>query len=206
MGLRSSAARGPPDREWARHLSHTLEDPPARGPIAEHRLSGVTTSARRPLGCRACTRSWPGPGEVQLTSVPPAVRGRSPSSDGGTFQWSRSSRRRAGRPPAVSCTPGPILRRVACTSCRPAPQRTPLSPAATPVADAGSLGRRTAMSWRFRGRARHRLGAIGELRKCIHGSGLIAVGCVAHFPSDGARMADYLVGGGGWPRVRCWPV
>ncbi len=195
------------DREWAEHLSHTLED------LLQHGVrslsidfSGVTyvSSAATTVLARWRQELALLRGDVQLTSLPPAVRevfaiagwdARFDATDArgsGAIDLRRSSWHasadfaRSGQYELSSCVPPGAL------TCHlhgdpDRLTRSTFGPGDCTVVhlpdSAFGLG----------------LGAIGgSYDECHERLGeLVAVaGCVAYFPSDGARMADYLVGGG----------
>jgi anti-anti-sigma factor len=195
------------DREWAEHLSDTLEDLVQDGvrslSIDFSRVTYVSSAATRVL-----TR-WHQElavlrGDVQLTSMPPAVRevlagagwdpgfdategsGSGPSDLRRSTWHSRADFAASGEYELSSCMPaGSLICRLHGDPDRLA--RAPFGPgdcSTVALPDGGfGLG----------------LGAIGgSYEECHERFGeLIAVaGSVAYFPSDGARMADYLVGGG----------
>ena len=142
-------------------------------------------------------------GEVRLTSLAPAVRdafavrgwdahvegdGPPRPHDLGLSSWQSAP---APPPPTASTRcPPPARRRpcvAGCTVTRASCPRWPPAPSRLHVVDlpanAFGLG----------------LGAIGgdyaECRERV-GELLAVAGCVAYFPSDGARLADYVVGDG----------
>lgn len=195
------------DREWAEHLSSTLEDLLQHGVRSLNiDLSEVTyvSSAATKVLARWQQELALLRGEVKLTALPPAVLetfaiagwdspfGAIGDSGSGVPNLRQSSwQLRAGFSASgdyqmSSCVPEGTL------SCRlhgdPTQlTRAPLGPDDCSVvafpASAFGLG----------------LGAIGgSYEECRERLGeLVAVaGCVAYFPSDGARMADYLVGDG----------
>lgn len=198
------------DREWAEHLSHALEDL-LRDGVRSLRidLSGVTymSSAATAVLSRWRQELALLRGEVRLTAVPAAVSdvfamagwdGGLEGAEGlagGPLDFRRSSwHERAdfatrGQYEVSSCTPERAL------TCRlyGDPARLAQAPlgaddcrVATLSEDAFALG----------------LGAIGaDFAECAPRLGeLVAVaGCVAYFPSDGARLPDYLIGGGRIP-------
>jgi anti-anti-sigma factor len=193
------------DREWAEHLSDMLEDLLQEGVRSlSIDLSGVTyvSSAATMVLTRWHQELAMLRGDVQLTSVPPAVRetfavagwdsrfGASEDTRQAGLRhssWhSRADFATSGQYELSSGVQGGSL------TCRlyGVPDRlveAPLGPSdctvvAFPESTFG-LG----------------LGAIGggydDCRERL-GELVAAEGCVAYFPSDGARMADYLVGGG----------
>jgi anti-anti-sigma factor len=193
------------DREWAEHLSHALEDL-LRDGVRSLRIdfSGVTyvSSAATTVLARWHQELAVLRGEVQLTSVPAAVReafaiagwngdGPGPGAvDLRQSSWhSRADFATSGQYEVSACSPHRTL------TCRlhgdpGRPTQAPLGP--------GDCGTVTLPDEAF-GLG---LGAIGAAYEECHArlGELVAVaGCVAYFPSDGARMADYLIGGGQVP-------
>jgi len=195
------------DREGAEHLSQSLEELLRDGVRSlAIDLSSVTyiSSAATTVLSRWRQELAVLRGEVQLTSVPPAVReslailgwdagveidaGPGPASmDLRLSSWQiPATIARSGEYQMSACVPNGTLR----CQLRGQPdwvRHVPLGPDDCDVvalpANAFGLG----------------LGAIGgAYDDCRDGLGeLLAVaGCVAHFPNDGARMADYLVGDG----------
>lgn len=193
------------DREWAEQLSHTLED------LLQHGVrslsidfSGVTyvSSAATTVLARWRQELAVLRGEVQLTSVPPAVRegfavaGWDPGSEGARGSGSLDLRRsswhtradfaRSGQYELSSSAPHGTL------TCRLYGDPGRLTQAPVEQADCsiaalpdGAFGLG--------------VGAIGgSYEECHERFGeLIAVaGCIAYFASDGARMPDYLVAPG----------
>jgi len=196
------------DREWAEHLSNALEDLLRKGVrslIID--LSAVTyiSSAATEVLARWQQELAALRGEVQLTSIPPAVRemfaiaGWDSRLDGTGGSRPADLRQSSWQLPASSATTGEYQ----TSSCVPAgglscylhgtPSRLTQAPVGPDDCDvaafpAGAFG--------------IGLGAIGgSYEECHERFGeLVAVaGCVAYFPSDGARMADYLVGDGPVP-------
>jgi anti-sigma B factor antagonist len=200
------------DREWAEHLSSTLEDLLQRGVRSlSIDLSDVTYVSS--AGTRVLAR-WQEElavlrGQLKLTGMAPALReafttagwdSRFDAADesGGPknlrqSSWQlRASSSTSGRYQMSSCAPQGTL------SCRLHGDpnqltRSPLGPDDCSVVSlpAGAFGLG--------------IGAIGggheECRERL-GELVAVAGCVAYFPSDGARMADYLVGEGSVaPRV-----
>ena len=195
------------DREWAEHLSHALEDLLREG-VRSLRIdfAGVTyiSSAATTVLSRCHQELAVLRGEVQLTSLPPAVReafaiagweGRFDGTEGPgaglvdlrQSTWhSQSDLAASGVYELSACSP---QRTLTChlhgdagRLTRAALQPEDCSVVALPE-EAFGIG----------------VGAIGASYEECHSrlGELIAVaGCVAYFPSDGARMADYLVGGG----------
>jgi anti-anti-sigma factor len=198
------------DREWAGHLSNALEDllrEGVRSLVID--LSAVTyiSSAATEVLTRWQQELAALRGEMQLTSIPPAVRemfaiaGWDSRLDGtgGSGSAPVDLRKSSWQLPTVSAASGQYQ----TSSCVPEgrlscylhgrPSRltqAPVGPDDCAVAPfpAGAFG--------------IGLGAIGgSYEECHERFGeLVAVAeCVAYFPSDGARMADYLVGGGPVP-------
>jgi len=197
------------DREGAEHLSQSLEELLRDGvrsvaidlSTVTYISSAATTVLSRWHQELAALR-----GEVQLTSLPPAVReslailgwdsrfeaNAGSGSGAGPMDLRLSSWQipatiaRSGEYQMSACVPDGTLR------CRLHGhpdwlRRVPLGPEDCDVvalpASAFGLG----------------LGAIGggydDCRDRL-GELLAVAGCVAHFPNDGARMADYLIGDG----------
>jgi anti-anti-sigma factor len=195
------------DREWAEHLSDTLEDLLQDGVRSlSIDFSGVTyvSSAATKVLARWHQELAVLRGEVQLTSLPPAVRevfavagwdsgfdategpGSAPAGLRRSSWHSRADLATSGQYELSSSVPqGTLICHLHGDPDRltQAPFRSgDCSIVALPDGAFG-LG----------------LGAIGgSYEECHERLGeLVAVaGCVAYFPSDGARMADYLVGGG----------
>ena len=198
------------DREWAEHLSDTLEDLLQDGVRSlSIDFSGVTYVSSE--ATKVLTQ-WQQElallrGEVQLTSLPPVVRevfeiaGWDPNLGSGSRGGPRSGEMRRsywhtradiaanGDFELSSCTPAGTL---TCRLVGDPTQltRAPIGPdhcqAVSFPDSAFGLG----------------VGAIGgSFEDCRDRMGeLISVaGCMAYFPSDGSRMADYLVGGGTRP-------
>jgi anti-anti-sigma factor len=191
------------DREWAEHLSHAVEDLLQDGVRSLHldfsKVTYVSTAATKVLSHwqqeMAVLR-----GEVLLTSVSPAVREAFAiagwdgldRSDGGalvdlrrSYWHSRADFAASGQYELSSCSPDGAL------TCHLHGDPGWLLEAPLGAGDCTTV----AFPDQAFGLG---LGAIGaSYEECHAGLGeLIAVaGCVAHFPSDGARMADYLVGG-----------
>jgi anti-anti-sigma factor len=198
------------DREWAEHLSHTLEDLLQEGVRSLNLdFSGVTyvSSAATKVLARYQQELAGLRGEVQLTSLPPAVSemfatagwdwrfeetGNSGAGRTDLRQsvWQlRASFPTSGQYQMSACVPEGTL------SCRlhGHPNRLTQAPFGPDDCDTVALpGSAFGLG----------LGAIGgSYEECRERLGeLVAVaGCVAYFPSDGARMADYLVGDGPVP-------
>ena len=198
------------DREWAEHLSRTLEELLRDGvrsvAIDLSAVSYVSSAATLVLSRwqqeLAALR-----GEVRLTSIPPAIQqtlaiagweSRLELSNGGSGKVP-DLRQSSWHMPAVSATagqyqtsasvPGGALR------CRLHGRPELLGDAAPAPEDCAIVpisGRTFALG----------LGAIGgsydESRQRF-GELVAIAGCIAYFPTDGARMADYLVGDGPTP-------
>jgi anti-anti-sigma factor len=193
------------DREWAEHLSGALEDLVREGVRSlSLDFSGVTyvSSAATKVLARWHQELAVLRGEVRLQSVPPAVReafavagwdaqldmARTSGRAGlRRSSWhARAEFARSGRHEISSSNPDAAL------TCRlhgdPARLgQAPIGPADCATVslpdDVFGLG----------------IGAIGgSYEECYERFGelIAAAGCVAYFPSDGARMADYLVGAG----------
>jgi anti-anti-sigma factor len=197
------------DREWAEHLSDTLEDLLQDGVRSlSLDFSGVTyvSSAATKVLARWHQELALLRGDLRLTSLPPAVRegfaaaGWDPHSDvpelpGGaaglrrSYWHSRADFATSGQYELSACAPAGTL------TCRlhGDPGRltqAPYGPGDCAIValpdNAFGLG----------------LGAIGGCYGECHerlGELIAVAGCVAYYPSDGARMADYLVGGGEAP-------
>ena len=195
------------DREWAEHLSDTLEDLLQEGVRSlSIDFSGVTyvSSAATKVLARWRQELAALRGEVQLTSLPPAVRevfaiaGWDSSFDAADDPGSAAAALRrsswhsradfatsghyelsAGNPASpLTCKLHGDPDQLSRSACEPGDSTTVALPE-----NGFGFG----------------LGAIGgSYEECHERLGeLIAVaGCVAYYPSDGARMADYLVGGG----------
>jgi anti-anti-sigma factor len=195
------------DREGAQYLSNTLEDLLRYGVRSlTIDLSGVTyiSSAATKVLSRWQQELAGLRGEVKLTSLPPAVQERlaiagwdwGPEALGGSGSAPAALRQSSWQMRTGSATNGEYQ----MSSCVPEGRlschlhghpnqltHAPFGPDDCDIVtlpdDAFGLG----------------LGAIGEsYDECQERFGeLVAVaGCVAYFPSDGARMADYLVGDG----------
>jgi len=197
------------DREWAEQLSIVLEDLLRDGvrrlTIDLAKLTYISSAATQVLSRwqqeLAVLR-----GEMELTSLPSNVREMF-----ATMGWDSATPAAASGPGTVdlrqsSWQTGPNLEsfgtyqtssRVAgaSLSCRLHGNPTQLSQAPFEVNDCESVA--------FPGEAFGLgLGAIGrEYEECHERMGEVigVAGCVAHFPSDGSRMADYLVGDGSVP-------
>ncbi|MGH7517826.1 MAG: STAS domain-containing protein [Gemmatimonadales bacterium] len=198
------------DREWSEHLSNTLEDllqDGVRSLIID--LSGVTyvSSAATRVLARWQEELAVLRGEVRLTSLPPAVRemfaiagwdsrfdaaegpGSGPTGLRQSSWHSRAEFARNGQYELSSSIPQGTL------ICHLHGDPDQLTRAPFGPGDCGTVGLPD-------GAFGLGLGAIGgDYEECHERLGeLVAVaGCVAYFPSDGARMADYLVGGGRVP-------
>jgi len=197
------------DREWAEQLSIVLEDLLRDGvrrlTIDLSKLTYISSAATQVLSRwqqeLAVLR-----GEMELTSLPSNVREMF-----ATMGWDSATPVAASGQGTVdlrqsSWQTGPNLEsfgtyqtssRVAGAglSCRLHGNPTQLSQAPFEVNDCEIVA--------FPGEAFGLgLGAIGrEYEECHERLGEIigVAGCVAHFPSDGSRMADYLVGDGSVP-------
>jgi anti-anti-sigma factor len=193
------------DREWAEHLSHTMEDLLRDGvrslSLDLSNVTYISSAATRVLGRwqqeLAALR-----GEVRLTSLSPAVRdtlavagwdarldaaGRPGPTSLQLSSWQlRSGSATSGQYQTSSAGSDDTLR------CRlhGRPDQLGRAAFAADRCDVVSFGPHSFGLG---------LGAIGgnygECRERI-GELLAVAGCVAYFPSDGARMADYLVGDG----------
>lgn len=197
------------DREWAEHLSGTLEDLLQTG-VRSLRLdlgdvtyissaaTVVLTRWRREL---ALLR-----GDIRLTALSPAVQdtlaiaGWNPDADPGGRSGSISRQQSSWQLGAAFATSGQYQTATShpdgTLTCR-LHGRTrlddePVDPDRCVLVDLPhdvfgiGLG---AIGWRP-GECRERVGELVAL-----------AGTVAHFPSDGARLPDYLVGDGGTPRA-----
>jgi anti-anti-sigma factor len=195
------------DREWAEHLSDTLEDLLHEGVRSlSIDFSGVTyvSSAATKVLARWHQELAVLRGEVQLTSVPPAVReafavagwDSDLAAAGGPdtalidlrqSSWhTRADFAASGQYELSSSAPASTL------TCHLHGDPTQLLRAPVGQGDCSVV----ALPEGVFGLG---LGAIGGSYEECHArlGELIAVaGCVAYFPSDGARMADYLVGAG----------
>ncbi len=195
------------DREGAEHLSNTLEDLLQDGVRSlTIDLSGVTyaSSAATRVLARWQEELAVLRGEVRLTSLPPAVRemfaiagwdSRFDATEGprsgptGLRQSSWHSRgefARNGQYELSSCIPESAL------TCRLHGDPGQLTQAPFGPGDCSIVALPD-------GAFGLGLGAIGGSYEGCHerlGELVAVAGCVAYFPSDGARMADYLVGGG----------
>jgi anti-anti-sigma factor len=198
------------DREWAEHLSDTLQDLLQEGVRSLNLdFAGVTYVSSE--AAKVLTR-WHQElallrGDVQLTSLPPAVRegfaiagwdadlglpGRHGAVSGGfrrSYWHSRTDLAASGHYELSSCSPEETL------TCRLLGDPARLAQAPFGPGDCGSVA--IPEDGFCVG-----VGAIGGgFGECHERLGeLIAVqGCAAFFPSDGARLADYLVGGGQVP-------
>jgi len=196
------------DREWAEHLSDTLEDLLHEG-VRSLRIdfAGVTyvSSAATKVLARWHQELAFLRGEVRLTSLPPAVRegfavagwdsqfdaiepaGSGPPSLRLSSWHIRADFATSGQYELSSCVPQGTL---TCHLHGDPDQlaQAPFGPGDCSVValpdGAFGLG----------------LGAIGGTYEECHerlGELVAVAGCLAYFPSDGARMADYLVSGGG---------
>ncbi len=201
------------DREWAEHLSDTLEELLQDGVRSlSIDFSGVTyvSSAATRVLARWHQELAALRGEVRLTSLSPAARdgfavaGWDPGSDEAAgpgpartdlrrSSWhSSTDLANSGRYELSASAPAGTL------ICRLHGNPDQLTQAPFGAADCCSV-------LLPEGTFGLGLGAIGtSYEDCRQRVGeLVAVaGCVAYFPSDGARMADYLVGAdGAAPRV-----
>jgi len=196
------------DREWAEHLSDTLEELLQEGVRSlSIDFSGVTyiSSAATKVLARwhqdlAFLR-----GEMRLTSVPPEVRdafaaagwdsqaetisgtGPGPAGLRRSYWHSRTDFATHGQYELSSSTPDATL------TCRLLGDPNRLAQASVGPDDCCAV----AMPDGVFGLG---LGAIGARYQDCHdrlGELFGVAGCVAHFPSDGARMPDYLVGDAG---------
>jgi len=196
------------DREWAEHLSDTLEDLVQDG-VRSLRIdfSGVTyvSSAAIKVLARWQEELAVLRGAVKLTSVPPAVRevfavagwesrvdatespGSAPPGLRQSTWHSRADLAASGQYELSSSTPqGTLVCHLHGNPDQLA--QAPFGPgecSIVPLPD-GVFGLG--------------VGAIGGSYEECHerlGELVSVAGCVAYFPSDGARMADYLVGAGG---------
>jgi len=198
------------DREWAEHLSDTLEDL-LRDGVRSLSLdfSGVSyvSSAATKVLARWHEELIVLRGDMRLTSLPSAVRegfaaagwdphvgvpegrGSGPAGLRRSYWHSRADLATSGQYELSSSAPAGTL------TCRLHGDPDRLIQARfgqgdcsiVPLPDSAfALG----------------LGAIGGSYEDCHerlGELVAVAGCVAYFPSDGARMADYLVGGGQAP-------
>jgi anti-anti-sigma factor len=194
------------DREWAEHLSNTLEDLLREGERSlVIDLSAVTyiSSAGTEVLARWQQELAALRGEVRFPSISPAVREMFAiagwDSRVAANRGPADLRQSSWQLPAGSVTSGQYQ----TSSCVPAgtlscrlhghPDRLTLAPVEQDGCDIVSFpGGVFGLG----------LGAIGgSYEECHERLGeLIAVaGCVAYFPGDGARMADYIVGEGTVP-------
>jgi anti-anti-sigma factor len=201
------------DREWAEHLSSTFESLLQEG-VRSLRIDFAAVTYASSAAPRILAR-WQQElavlrGEVQLVSLPPAVRevfadagwsaGLEPGQDSGPGDLRRSSWHARADFTASGLYEFSSVPTAGTLACRlhGDPGRLshgPLQPADCSVAAfpdlAFGLG----------------IGAIGDSFQECHprlGELVGAAGCVAYFPTDGARQADYRVGGGaagGVPRA-----
>jgi anti-anti-sigma factor len=197
------------DREWAEHLSGTMEDMLRTG-ARSFRLD-LTEVTYISSAATAVLERWRRElavlrGDIQLTALSPAVRetmaitGWSPEADPGRRGGSIPREQSTWQLRAVSASSGEYQTSTndpdASLTCRLLGQarldRPPVGGADAAVvdltADTFGLGL-GAIGWDV-AEAR---GRVGEL--------VAMAGCVAHFPSDGARKADYIIGDGGAPRA-----
>jgi anti-anti-sigma factor len=198
------------DREWAEHLSHTLEDLLREGVrslvIDLSAVTYVSSAAIEVLAYRqqelAALR-----GDVRLTSIPPAIRetftiagwDARPDAAGATAARSADLRKSSWQLPALAVKSGQYQTATSTPDGRLTchlhgqPNRLtqqPVGPedcaAVTFPADGFGIG----------------LGAIGGSYEACHerlGELIGVAGCLAYFPTDGARLADYLVAEGPVP-------
>ena len=202
------------DREWADHLASTLQDllrQGVRSLVVD--LAGVTyvSSAAIEVLAHGQQELAGLRGEVQLTSIPPAVRevfaiggwGARLDHGGAAGPAGADLRQSSWHLPALSAKSGDYQTSAADPAggfrCRTHghPERLLRGPAGPDDGDVVSLAP---------GAFALGLGAIGvsweDTREHI-GELIGAAGCVACFPGDGARVPDYLVGDGPVPpRVR----
>jgi anti-sigma B factor antagonist len=197
------------DREWAEHLSGTMEDLLRTG-ARSFRLD-LTDVTYISSAATAVLERWRRElavlrGDIQLTALSPAVRetiaiaGWSPEADVGRRSGPITRQQSTWQLRAVSASSGEYQTSTndpdASLTCRL------LGRARLDRAEAGGAGAAVvdlpadtfglglgAIGWDV-AEAR---GRVGEL--------VAMAGCVAHFPSDGARKADYLIGDGGTPRA-----
>jgi anti-anti-sigma factor len=195
------------DREWAEQLSNTLEDLLQSGVRSlSIDFSGVTyvSSAATMVLAKWRQELSMLRGDVRLTSLPPAVNeisaitGWDPAdihSGSGGIDLRRSSwhsRADFDRSGQYELAAGAAEGTLAC-HLHGDPARLEKAPFRAGDCSTVAFPNNTFGVG---------VGAIGgSFEQCHERLGeLIAVaGCVAHFPSDGARMADYLVGGGQVP-------
>jgi len=198
------------DREWAEHLSRTLEDLLRDGVRSlAIDLSAVTyVSSAATLVLSRWQEELAGlRGEVRLTSIPPAIQetftisgweSRLEITSGGSAKVA-DLRQSSWHMPAVSATAGQYQTSASVPGgellCRlhghpdrlgdatPAPEDCAVVPVSGHTFCLG-------------------LGAIGAgYEECRERFGeLVGIaGCIAYFPTDGARLADYFVGDGPKP-------
>jgi anti-anti-sigma factor len=195
------------DREWAEHLSTTLEELLRDGVRSlTIDLSSVTyvSSAATKVLTRWQQELAVLRGEVLLTSVPPAVRETfaiagwdwSREGPGGSVAGLNALRESSWQSGAGPATSGQFQ----MSSCVPAGTLTCRLHGHPDQLTRAPLGKDQCSVVAFPEAAFGLgLGAIGEsYDECQERLGeLIAIeGCIAYFPSDGARMADYLVANG----------
>jgi len=198
------------DREWAEHLSNTLEDLLREGDRSVViDLSSVTYVSSTATEVLAHWRQEVAAlrGEVQLTSISPAVGEMFAiagwdwrvDETGGSPAAVADFRKSSWQLPALSVTSGQYQ----TSACAPGgglrcqlhgnPDRLTQAPFGPDDCDVVAFPR---------GAFGLGLGAIGgSYGECQGRLGelLGVAGCVAYFPSDGARLADYLVGDGPVP-------
>jgi anti-sigma B factor antagonist len=197
------------DREWAGHLSTTLEEllrDGVRSLVID--LSTVTyiSSAATEVLARWQQELTTLRGEVQLAALSPAVQEMFAVAgwEGGVKPGAISPadlRQSSWHLPALAATSGQYQTAVSDPEGRLAcrlhgsPSRLTQAPFGPDDCDVVTLPRNSFGLG---------LGAIaGDYQECHDRLGeLVAVaGGVAYFPSDGARMADYLIGDGAAPRA-----
>lgn len=196
------------DREWAEHLSHTLDDllrDGVRSLVLD--LSGVSYISS--AATRVITRSQQElamlRGEIRITALSPAVReslavlGWNVSTDGGSRSGTTSLQLSSWQLRSELGTSGQYQMSSAGSDdtlyCRLYGRPRDLAQAAP-----GPGG--SAVANLPPGGFGLGLGAIGEgWDECRERMGefLAVAGCVAYFPSDGARLPDYLVADGTTP-------
>ncbi|MGN6393478.1 MAG: STAS domain-containing protein [Gemmatimonadales bacterium] len=205
------------DREWAERLAHALEELLRDGvrslDIDLERVTYVSSAATTVLS--RCQRELALlRGEVRFTAVPAAVNrmfdiaGWAPMAGGREAAALNESLRRSSWKAALDLASGsrPDMGSAGqvevsaahpdgSLSCRVIGDPARLGTAALGERDCATLpvtGETFALG----------IGAIGDEYAIGHGrlGELAAVaGCVAHFPGDGARLADYVVGAGSVP-------
>ena len=195
------------DREWAEQLSSTLEDLLQNGVRSLNiDFSGVTyvSSAATTVLAKWRQELSMLRGEVRLTSLPPAVNeifaiaGWDPadihSGSGGIdlrrSSWhSRADFDRSGQYELAAGGPqGALVCHLHGDPARLAKAPVGQGDCSTVLLPNNTFGVGVGAIGASYGQCHERLGEL-----------IAVAGCVAHFPSDGARMADYLVGGGQVP-------